>query len=573
MKYTLILSLLALTCQRAGAVDETLLNPKQVWADYDPNKGDFKEEIVKQETKDGLYYRESYISAYVRGEEVRVYCLYKVKEGAKKAPGLLNVHGWMGAASINMDYVNDGWAVMSYDYCGKNGNRPQYTKYPEKLSYGEMGGGRVTNCTLPDKTQITDPKQTSDYLWYAIESRVLSYLEQQKEVDKTRLGAVGYSYGGTIMWFLGMDPRIKATVAYFGIGYTEYWRNRSVMMYAIPYVEPPKSSGEKIYLAGIAPEAHVPYIKAPTLFLNGSNDHHGVFERGLETFKVFPKDVPWAFAVQVRGHHNTERIGQDTKMWLEKYVLKKDVFWPGHPKSSIKLDAAGVPQLVVTPSNPERVKSVEIYYSLKNPSWISRAWRDAVVVHEGDTWVAKLPVINIDDYVFSYANVIYDTTAVVSTEFNAAIPAKLGNARATDTVSEVLYSSEGGAGAWSNVAEVEGAGGIKGFRCIDNTKGFSNEQMNDPKWKAPAGGALNFKFYCTEPQTLIFSAGDYSGEIEITASDEWQEMVIPKEKLLNRNNLKVSMSNWDNIGSIQFKAKVGSDISKVLFAQFKWKVQ
>ena len=397
---TCLLAILSLTCLRATA-EETPLNPKQVWADYDPNKGDFKEEIIKEETKDGFYYRESYISAYVLGEEVRVYCLYKVKEGAKKAPGLLNVHGWMGAASINKDYVDDGWAVMSYDYCGKNGNRSQYTKYPEKLSHGEMGGGKVINSTLPGGIPITDPKQTSDYLWYAIESRVLSYLEQQKGVDKTKLGAVGYSYGGTIMWFLGMDPRIKAIVAYFGIGYTEYYRNKSVMMYAVPYVEPPKSPGEKIYLAGVAPEAHVPYITAPTLFLNGSNDHHGVFERGLETFKVFPKDVPWAFAVQARGHHNTEKIGQDTKMWLEKYVLNKDIFWPGHPKSTLRLDAEGIPELVVTPSNPDRVKSVEIYYALKNASWLSRAWRDATAVRQGDLWVAKLPVINIEDYVFS----------------------------------------------------------------------------------------------------------------------------------------------------------------------------
>ena len=127
-----LLAVLVLTYPRVGAA-EPLLNPKQVWADYDPNKGDFKEEIVKQETKDGLYYRESYISAYVLGEEVRVYTLYQVKDGARKAPGLLNVHGWMGAPSINKEYVADGWAVMSYDYCGKNGNRVHYTKYPDKL--------------------------------------------------------------------------------------------------------------------------------------------------------------------------------------------------------------------------------------------------------------------------------------------------------------------------------------------------------------------------------------------------------------------------------------------------------
>lgn len=288
---------------------------------------------------------------------------------------------------------------------------------------------------------------------------------------------------------------------------------------------------------------------------------------------MFKPGVPWAFAVQVRGHHDTDKIGQDCKMWLEKYVLGKDVFWPAHPKSAIKLDADGVPELVVTPAAPERVKKVEIYYALKNPVWISRAWRDTQPVRKGDAWVSTLPVLNVEDYVFAYANVIYDTTVVLSTDFNAAIPSKLGNAKATDKTSEVLYTGDGGLGVWSNVAEVEGTGGVKGFRCTKNSAGFGTEQMSDPKWKAPANAALSFKFYCTEPQTLIFTAGDFSGEIEITASDSWQEMVISKEKLFSKFNQKVSLPDWGKVASIHFKPKAGSDITKILFAQFKWVVK
>lgn len=550
------------------AADPAPLTPKQLWADYDPNKGAFKEEIVLQETKDGVYHRDSYISAYVLGQEIRVYCQYQVKAGATKAPALLNVHGWMGAPSIPKDYVDEGWAVMSYDYCGIIPSRKQYTKYPEALAHGNMTG-KVIRSDLPNKTSITDPKQTSDYVWYAMESRVLSYLEQQKEVDRTRMGAIGYSYGGSLMWFLATDPRIKAVVAYFGIGYTEYYRNKSVLMYAVPYVEPPKSPGEKIYLAGLAPEAHVPFITAPTLFLNGTNDHHGVCERGLETFKIFPKQVPWAFALQVRGHHNTERIGQDAKMWMNKHVLKQDVFWPQHPQSALGLDGQGVPRLTVTPSDPQRVKTVEIHYALKNPTCTTRSWRDAKVTREGDRWIASLPVLNVDDYVFSYANVFYDTTAVRSTNFEAAIPAKLGKAVATDTVSDHL---DGGAGGpWTNVAPVEGTGGITGFRCTDNALGFANEQLTDPKWKAPAGAELTFKFYCTEPQKVILTAGDFSGEIDITASDSWQEMTVPRDRLTNRKNANAALKDWDKIVSIKFQPTAGSDITKVLFAHFAWK--
>ena len=548
-------------------------SPMQVWADYDPNQGDFKEQIVKEETKEGYYYRESYISAYVAGEEIRVYCQYQVKAGAKNAPGLLNVHGWMGKPSIDKEYVADGWAEMTYDYCGNTRDRPQYTKYPEKLRHCNMDAkfGGAIGTETPDHKSITDPKQTSLYVWYAMSRRVLSYLEQQKEVDRTRLGARGYSYGGTLMWQLATDPRIKAVVAYFGIGWLEYYRNKQVWLYNNPYVEPAKTPGEELFLATVAPEAYVPHISAATLFLNGSNDHHGVFERGLESFKRFKPGVPWAFAIQARGHHNTEKTGQDCKMWLEKHVLNKDVFWPAHPKSEIKLNPEGVPELVVTPASPERVKNVEMWYALKNPCLLHPRWRDVECIKtEATSWVGHMPVANVDDYVFGFANINYDTTVVVSTDFNAAIPSKLGTAKATDKASTAVFSGDGGMGAaWSNVAEVEGVGGIKGFRCADNKAGTGTELMSNPKWEAPLHAQLGFKFYCTEPQRLIFSTGDYDAEIEITASDNWQEMVLPTNKFINRIN-QHRLASWKDVAALHLEPKAGSDITKVVLAQFRW---
>ncbi len=554
----------------AGAGD--LLTPTQVWADYDPDKGDFNEKIVNQVTRDGVLYRDSYISAYVLGEEVRVYCRYSVKVGATRAPGLLNVHGWMGAPGTNKVFIDDGWAVLAHDYCGRTGNRKEYTKYPERLRHGNMDqkvAGPIRTRTY-DRKPITDPKQTSDYLWYAIERRALSYLEQQKEVDKTRLGASGFSYGGTIMWHLATDPRVKAVVAYFGIGYIDYYRDKHVWMYNTPYIEPPKTSGEKIYLAGIAPETHVPRISAATLWLNGSNDHHGGHERGLESFKRFKPGVPWAFAVQARAHHNTEKIGQNCKLWLDRHVRGRDVFWPAQPKSEIRLDAEGIPELVVTPTSAGRVKTVEMYYALKSPCSFTRSWRDTPCTRKDGAWVGKMPVMNVDDYVFGYANVTYDTTVVVSTGFNAAIPSKLGPAKATDTRSDVIANARDGMNLWTHVVEVEGVGGIRGFRATNNRRGTGTEQLNDPKWRAPAGGQLAFKFYCTEPQTLILTAANHNeGKIAITASDEWQEMVVPAGRLLNRFN-KQPLKDWSKVGVIHFKPAPGSDLTKVIFAEFKW---
>jgi hypothetical protein len=478
----------------------------------------------------------------------------------------------MSWPSINLPYVKDGWACLSFDYCGKTGDRQHYTKYLDRFSYANhdrASGGVVHDRTLDGKS-ITDPRQSADYVWLAIERRALSYLEQQKQVDKTRLGAIGYSYGGTLLWALGTDPRLKAIVPHFGIGWIEYWRNHAVWMYNNPYVEPAKTPGEELFLATMAPEAYVPHITAPTLFLNGSNDHHGCFERGLESFKHFAPGVPWAFAVQARGHHNTDKLDQDTRMWLEKYVLGMDIFWPAHPTAEIKLDANGVPELRITPASPQRVRKVEAFYAQKEPVNMNRNWRDIPSIKQGDTWVAKMPVLQVNDYVFGYANINYDTSVVRSTDFKAAIPSKLGLAKATDTAT-ALYTGDGSIGAWSHVVETEGIGGIKGFRCTDNQLGISTELTTKPEWAADSQKSqLRFKFYCTQPQTLLITAGTFETEIEITAADDhWQDMQLPANKLINPNS-KERLASWKGVTAIQLKPKSDADITKVLFAQFEW---
>lgn len=36
---------------------------------------------------------------------------------------------------------------------------------------------------------------------------------------------------------------------------------------------------------------------------------------------------------------------------------------------------------------------------------------------------------------------------------------------------------------------------------------------------------------------------------------------------------KVSLQNWGKVSTISFKPKVGADITKIIFAQFRWVVK
>ena len=386
-----------------------------------------------------------------------------------------------------------------------------------------------------------------------------------KEVDLDRIGAKGYSYGGTIMWNLGMDERVKAIVSYFS--WNEYYRSRHVWLYNNPYVEPQKTPGESLYLKMVAPQSHVPHIKAATLWLNGTNDHHGGYERADLTFAMFADDVPWSFALRPRGHHNTEGINQDAKLWLEKYVLNKDIFWPDQAKVKIDLDANGIPQFTCTPKSPERIKKVSIYYSQKTPVSFGRAWRDSISKRVDDEWIASLPVMNTKDDVFAFANIEYDNTVVISTSFEAKIPSKLGNAIATDKPSEKLTEETC---QWLNVAPAEGLKGVRGFRVLYKNRGTITAEFSDPRYQAPEGKQLMFDFYCTQPQKIIFKANDHFQKIiNISASNEWQSMVLQSNEIINRHN-QYPLSSWDQVKKVGLNSLDGYDITQIVFANFRW---
>ena len=371
-----------------------MLKPPEIWGDYDPNRGDFEEKVIKEWERDGNHFRDSYVSAYVNGEKIRVYCKYAHPKGATRLPAMLFVHGWMGAPGINKGFLKNGYAIMTYDYCGKNGNRPEFTKYPEALKHGNMADRN------PIWAKSTDPKANSDYIWIAISRRVLSYLERQKEIDRDRIGASGYSYGGTMIWSLGADPRTKAVVSFHGVGWNVYWRDRGIWKYDLSKNRPAPNEAQQVYLAGIAPQAYAPYVNCPALFLNGTNDHHGGHERGHDTLKALPDGISYAVAHQARGHHNTEKLGKNHELWLAKYVKGEDVFWPANPESEIALGEGGVPVFICKPASPKQVASVKIYFALKNPCSFNRNWRNTEVLRRGNTWTAKLPVIHVDDYLF-----------------------------------------------------------------------------------------------------------------------------------------------------------------------------
>ncbi len=69
---------------------------------------------------------------------------------------------------------------------------------------------------------------------------------------------------------------------------------------------------------------------------------------------------------------------------------------------------------------------------------------------------------------------------------------------------------------------------------------------------------------------MLKANGRYEATIEITASDAWQRMTLKADQL--NHPAGFALADWSEVNNIGFKAKPGSDITKVILANFEWKV-
>ncbi len=173
--------------------------------------------VVEKLERDGTV-REKIVFRGVQGFLVPGYLEYPA-DGKRPGPCVLLLHGWSGSkehwwkdggyisgGNVRRALLDAGFSVLALDaQC--HGDRisqndfapvnhfadPQLESHPRK--------GYFTQQEIYIQT-------TRDY------RRAIDYLETRSEVDKSRIGMLGYSMGGTQTFLLaGVDQRIKAAVA------------------------------------------------------------------------------------------------------------------------------------------------------------------------------------------------------------------------------------------------------------------------------------------------------------------------------------------------------------------------
>ncbi|MCX8011208.1 MAG: S9 family peptidase, partial [Ignavibacteria bacterium] len=191
---------------------------------------------------------------------------------AKKYPVVFNVHG--GPQQMWMDAFRGDWQVYpGAGYIVVFPNPRGSTGYGQKFTaeISKDWGGKVYDDLMA----------------------VMDEVEKFPFVDKDRIGAMGWSYGGYMMnWFQGHTTRFKCLVSMMGV-YNLTSKYGSTEELWFPEWEFDGQPWNSDLYEKWSPSNYVKNFKTPTLIITGEKDYRVSYTQSLEYFTALQKmNVP-----------------------------------------------------------------------------------------------------------------------------------------------------------------------------------------------------------------------------------------------------------------------------------------
>lgn len=555
-------------------------NVQELWADYEAldKSTPLEVEVLKEWEQDAIVCRiVRYQVGIFKGSPSRVAAFYAFPKGATNLPALVQLHGGGQSASLNsvVTYAKRGYASVSLNWGGnamnlgsENWSGPQTdwgkldATHPPQRNKSNHFAGPLT----PDEftlDAVESPRNSNWYLVLIAARRAITFLEQQPEVDASRIGAHGHSMGGKLTTNLaGIDKRIKAAVPSCG-GSGDL---------ALEQNEVPGGKKDKLdpmKLACVSDNAYIPLITCPILWLSPTNDFHGHIDNMAWNWRNVPDDIVRFSISPHLNHRHTNENALTEYLWFEQHLKGADFKMPESPKVSFDLKSSnGVPQFIVTPDESQSVKRVDVFYSI-DPHALTRFWRDAKASQVGEEWKADCPVMTLDQPIFAFANVMYETPA----------PYRSGPQTPGVSTSDTYVISS--RVLWASPEELKSSG-IKATdhpdRLIDDgTWGWhdwyllnwghpplwsaNTRKLKDAKWRGPDGATLSFEVICETDNQLVLTfdcnawgafpgqpGGSYNVVKELKGSPEWQRVTVKCDELTATDpKLTAPIANWQTV--------------------------
>ncbi len=322
-------------------------------------------------------------------------------------------------------------------------------------------------------------------------------------------------------------------------------------------------------LACISDNAYIPRITCPVLWLSPTNDFHAHIDNMAWNWRQVPDDR-LRFSISPHlNHRHTDEHAITQHLWFEEH-LKGAFKMPRTPQLVLNLKTTnGVPLVTVTPDDSRPVKRVDVYYTL-DPQELTRFWRDAKAVQAGRQWQAACPVMGLDQPVFAFSNVAYETppqyrnvaqapgqdnagTFAISSRVLSAAPAVLqaSGVKATDKPERMIDDGSRGWHDWYLLNW--------GHPPLWTA---TTRKLTDAKWRGPDGAKLRFEIKSWTDNTLVVKlncnawgalapgkpAVDYTVVKKLKGSRDWQSVSVSLDELTATDpKIAEPLANWQTV--------------------------
>ncbi len=528
MKTFLSAAVVLLAFAGAALSKEVPQSVPEVWEDFDPRAEALEVETIRETIENGIVLRYvRYVVGTFDERKTKVAAFYAFPEGGGNLPAIVQVHG--GGQYARKDAVRfwaaRGYAAIAVNWGGKVIDKPD----DPNTDWAGIPAGFLDpthhNGVEPGEGTIHDvehPWNSSWILYSAAARRAITFLEEQAEADGNRIGLMGHSMGGRLTVLTAIDPRVKAASPSVG-GSGFLYENIT----GIPDSGRRMTEGRELYLKTLDCKDYWPLIQCPLMFLGATNDFNSPMEHVIRGFRRLPtRNNSMSFTPHMNHRFTVDNYAARVR-WMDAH-LKGDFDFPGMPGGQLELKTEnGIPRYTINPdlSVPYPIEKVSIYYGYDREPRV-RFWRSAAVVEKGGTYSADCPVLDLNEPLFVFANVTYETNdsipmppgmnenslLTVTSHPSAAFPEQLkeAGAKPVGERQRLIEDFKHGWRDWSLV-------GVN-HRAHWN---YTSHKVNDPAYFGPRGASLAMDIEVSDPGDTI---------AVILETDQWRGYTGRKTK-------------------------------------------
>lgn len=340
------------------------------------------------------------------GKATKVFAWYGVPEGSPPQggwPAMVLVHGGGGTAFADWVrlWTERGYAAIAMDTCGAV-PRGTYGKWERSGVGGPPGWGAFETALAPVADQ---------WPYHAVAAVVLAHslIRAMPEVDATRVGLTGISWGGYLTCIVaGVDARFRFAVPVYGCGFLG---ENSAWLDAFAKLPPEASSR---WLALWDPSVYLPRAAMPMLWVTGTNDFAYPMDSLQKSYRL--PTGPRTLAIRPRMPHGHGGAGENPE---EIHAFAEQVLrgGPALPRITGQGVGEGVAWATFDAATP--VVRATLEYTTATGVWKDRLWetQPAELDAQAGKVRAKIPA----GTTVYYLNLFDAEDRVVSTEHGVVV--------------------------------------------------------------------------------------------------------------------------------------------------------